>query len=205
LERSETSADSASINYLQYIILGEGLQLSNGVLTATSGSTPTWQSALDNGSTLDKANTINQADFLITWLGPNRWYDSTATQVSIRDFNGGIDYLTYTPILGDTVINFTQDVVNGIKMNATDGSETHYLQVKGNGIYASGLVFNDGDALRGIAIDTTTGKFYTVPMGGSSSTPGIDDVLAVGQSLTASRSVDLDGESISFNDGFNTT
>src|SRR5690606_19556060 len=58
-----------------------------------------------------------------------------------------------------------------------------------NGIYANGLVFTDGAALRNLAIDTATGKIYSTALG-SSSTPGIDDVLADAQSLTSTSSID---------------
>src|SRR5690606_19697838 len=75
--------------------------------------------------------------------------------------------------------------------------------------HAQSLTTTDSTGMYITVKDRLTGIIkYMLPedvMTGSSSTPGIDDVLAVGQSLTASRSVDLDGESVSFSDGFNTT
>lgn len=103
-----------------------------------SGTTPTLQEVFDEGTTLDKANTIDQDGFLMQWLGPNRFYDSSATQVSIRDFNSGTDYTWYTPILGDTAGNVQMNVADGFKVTMTDGTESNLFQVNGNGIFGRG-------------------------------------------------------------------
>jgi hypothetical protein len=159
----------------------------------------TFQETLDESSTLNKANTIDQDGFLMQWLGPNRFYDSSATQVSIRDFNSGTDYTWYTPILGDTVGNVQMNVADGFKVSMTDGAETHSLQVNGNGIFAEGLKYEDNDALRAVVIDTLTGEIRTAALGAVS---GIDDVLAVGQSLSATRTINLNGNPLSISNGF---
>jgi hypothetical protein len=159
----------------------------------------TFQETLDESSTLNKANTIDQDGFLMQWLGPNRFYDSSATQVSLRDFNAGTDYTWYTPILGDTAGNVQMNVVDGFKVSMTDGTETHSLQVNGNGIFAEGLKFEDNDALRAVVIDTLTGEIRTAALGAVS---GIDDVLAVGQSLSATRTINLNGNPLSISNGF---
>jgi|GEM_PF-4283283 len=159
-------------------------------------SVPTLQQVISAGATMVSENIVNLDGFAIRFNGgPFFNYDSTATQVGKRDFNDGSDYTFYTPILGDTVVNVQMNVIDGLKAQVTDGTETHIFQVNGNGIFSQGLVFNDAATLRGLALDTTNGKWYTVPVGGVNTNFANADLT-----FTDDRTHDLDGKSLTIND-----
>lgn len=164
------------------------------------------QQTFDNGTWLDKANTINQDGFLIQWNGPNEFNDTTATQISQRSFNSGVDYFIYTPISQDTVVDVEINVIDGFKTTVTDGVETHVLQVNGNGIFAEGLVFNDGAALRNMAIDTLTGEIYTTALGGTGANTALSNLASVAINTTllpgSNDGAGLGNASFSFSDLF---
>lgn len=151
-----------------------GIGSTGQVLTAVAGLptwvtwlTPTLQDVINSGNQLNKSDTVDQQGFQLNWFGPNHWKDVGVTQITEVDYNSEVSIQTYTPY-GDTSISLTQDVINGFEVEATYGSQTHSLQVKGDGIHTSGLVYNNTNSLRNIAVDTLTGKWYTVaPASGS--------------------------------------
>lgn len=57
----------------------------------------------------------------------------------------------------------------------------------------NGIVRSSGAENKCLSYDTITHKLYYCDCSGAGGTPGIDDVLAVGQALTANRSINLNG------------
>jgi hypothetical protein len=172
---------------------GQVLTTVTGLPTWVTWVTPGLQDVITSNNQLTKSDTVDQQGFQLNWFGPNKWKDESITQITEVDYNSEISLHTYAPF-GDTAITTTQDVIDGFKTVATDGTETHSLQVNGNGIFAEGLKFEDNDALRAVVIDTLTGEIRTAALGAVS---GIDDVLAVGQSLSATRTINANSNVLS--------
>lgn len=118
------------------------------------------QGVLDTDTWLDKANTINQDGFLIQWNGPNQFNDTSATQISQRSFNSGVDYLIYTPIAQDTVVNLQLNVVDGFRVDVDNGTVVSYFQVKADGTYGESKLYE-----LTTANTNSSGKLVLAPAG----------------------------------------
>lgn len=95
------------------------------------------------------------------------------------------------------------------KMQGTDATGTHSIQIFSfahymtSSGYPNTIIYFENIPAQTTETDvvyynTSTGQLVHGPASGVGGTPGIDDVLAIGQLLTASRVIDINGNDIQF-------
>lgn len=176
------------------IKLGDNLTLTDDTLKAVLGSGITINTLYNADDSLTSSRIVDMRSRSLQFINANlfRIEDETGTDQGTYDFNKGIDFVTYNTAKS---LNIKSDVINGIILkgrNITTGDSV-YIQVNDSlrSVFNNFVEVADSGNYYMQVINKTTGTHGKAwwPAGAGGATPGIDAVLAVGQTLTAANRI----------------